>query len=507
MDRQIRRLGVGLLVLLVVLLAGVNYVQVFAAEDIADNPANAFRQIVAESSVDRGRILASDAETELAFSRQTNGEFEYQRHYPDGPLWAHMTGYYSLFFGRTELEQSFNEHLSGDAPELLSQTLGDLVLGRPKRGASIITSLDPELQELAMDIVEDDAEMREGGAIVVLEPDTGNVLASASNPTFDPNALSTQDPETAEREITALNDDPEQPLLSRASDTLFPPGSVFKIVTAAAALENGDTRSTTYPNPPELELELTDNTLQNFGESHCAGGAARITLADAFQQSCNVTFGHIASELGPRRMARQAEAFGFCLWNPTTSGRCLTDTVPFDIPYTAGRFPNEEYFAQNDPLVAFSGIGQADVATNPLSMAMVAGAVANDGVLMRPRLVTEVRDPQGRVVTSFDPEEASIATSPETAANLTEMMVSVVEGGTGSAAAIANVSVAGKTGTAQRGPGDLPHAWFVAFAPADDPQVAVAVIVLDGGDIGSEITGGQASAPIARTMIEAALDG
>jgi peptidoglycan glycosyltransferase len=498
---------VGLLVLFLVLLAGVNYVQVFAADDIADNPANAFRQIVAESEVQRGRILANDARTELAFSRETGGELTYQRRYPQGPIYAHLTGYYSLFFGRTELEQSFNPFLSGDAPELLPQTLGDFVLGRPKRGASLVTTLDPELQELAMDIVGDESQMPEGGAIVMLEPGTGDVLVSAANPTFDPNALSTQDAKTAERAITALDDDPEQPLLSRASDALFPPGSVFKIVTAAAALEDGATPETTYPNPPELDLPLTDNTLQNFGGSHCAGGASRISLATAFQISCNVTFGEIGLELGPRKLGRQAAAFGFCLWNPSASGRCLTDTVPFDTPYTAGRYPNAEYFEQNDPLVAFSGIGQADVATNPLSMAMVAGAVANDGVLMRPRLVSEVRDPQGRVVTSFEPEEASTAVSPETAATLTDMMVSVVEGGTGAAAAIPGVEVAGKTGTAQRGTGQDPHAWFVSFAPADDPQVAVAVIVLDGGSVGSEITGGQASAPIAKTMIEAALEG
>ncbi|MEX2275029.1 MAG: penicillin-binding protein 2 [Actinomycetota bacterium] len=503
MDSQIRRLAVGLLVLLVILLFGVNYVQVFAADSIADNPANAYRQFVAESEVDRGRILANDAQTPLAISRETNGEFTYQRRYPRGELYAHLTGYYSLFFGRTELEGSFNEYLSGDAPELLPQTLGDFIQGNPKRGASIVTTLDPDLQELAMDIV---GGMRNGGAIVMMEPDTGNVLVSAANPTFDPNALSTQDSEAAEKAITALNDDPAKPLLSRASDELYPPGSVFKIVTAAAALENGYTPSSRIRNPLDLTLPQTTETLENFGGSHCLGGASEITLAQAFQISCNVSFGTLGLELGPRKLGRQAQAFGFCLWNPP--GSCLTDTVPFDIPYTAGRYPDTEYFVDNEPLVAFSGIGQADVATNPMSMAMVASAVANDGVLMRPRLVSEVRDPQGRAIERFEPDEAGVAVSPETAQDLTDMMVSVVEpGGTGTAAAISGVSVAGKTGTAQTREGAFPHAWFVSFAPAEDPQVAVAVIVLNGGDLGNEATGGAISAPIAKQMIEAALEG
>jgi len=503
MDSQIRRLAIGLLVLLVILLFGVNYVQVFAADSIADNPANAYRQFVAESEVDRGEILANDG-TPLAISRETNGEFTYQRRYPRGELYAHLTGYYSLFFGRTELERSFGEYLSGDAPELLPQTIGDFIQGNPKRGASIVTTLDPELQELAMDIVEDPSLMENGGAIVVMEPDTGKVLASAANPTFDPNALSTQDSEAAEKAITALNEDPEKPLLSRASDELFPPGSVFKIITAATALENGITPQDRIPNPPELDLPLTDDTLENFGGSICPGGST-ITLAEAFRVSCNVAFGGLGLELGPKKIGQQAEKFGFCLWDPP--GPCLTDTVPFDIPYSAGRYPNAAYFEDNDPLVAFSGIGQSDVATNPLSMAMVASAVANDGVLMRPQLVTEVRDPQGRAIERFEPEEAGVAVSPETAKELTDMMVSVVAAGTGTAAAIPGVTVAGKTGTAQRGEGEDPHAWFVSFAPAEDPQVAVAVIVLDGGNVGSEITGGEASAPLAKQMIEAALEG
>lgn len=505
MDRRIRRLSAGLLVLFLALLAAVNYVQVVAAQRIADNPANAYRQIVAEYEVKRGSILANDAETELAFSSKSRGVLEYQRHYPDGRLYSGVTGYYSLYFGRSELEQSFNEYLAGDAPELLPQTLGDFVLGRPKRGASIVTSFDPDLQALAQDLVEDESVFEEGGAIFAMDPQTGDVLASASNPTFDPNELASQDPKAVRKAWDRLNDDPDRPLLSRANDELFPPGSTMKMVTAAAALENGYTPNTLIENPSPLPLPLTNNTLQNFGGSACLGGVAQIRLADAFRISCNVSFGKIALELGPKKMAEQARKFGFCLVEHDRADRCLTEAVPYDTPWTQGRFTEPAFFQEgNDPLLAFAGIGQAEVSANPMQMAVVASAIANGGVMMRPRLVTEIRDPQGRVVTRFEPEELSSPISTQTAEDLTDMMVSVVgPTGTASGAAIRGIQVAGKTGTAQHGEGKDPHAWFVAFAPAEDPQIAVAVIVLDGGSLNADATGGQLSAPVAKQIIEA----
>ncbi|HZD18229.1 MAG TPA: penicillin-binding transpeptidase domain-containing protein, partial [Actinomycetota bacterium] len=295
-----------------------------------------------------------------------------------------------------------------------------------------------------------------------------------------------------------LNDDPEKPLVSRASDELFPPGSTFKLLTASAALENGFGPDSTWPNPRELDLPLTTETLENFGGSHCAGGADRITLATAFQISCNVTFGEIGLELGAEALAAQARLYGF-------TAEPGDDPVPFDIPWVSGVFPAPETFEQRTPAIALSAIGQQDVAANPLQMALVAAAIANGGVEMRPRLVTEVRDPSGRVVATFEPEEYSRPLAPTNAATLTRMMVSVVEGGTGTAARIPGVQVAGKTGTAQHGEGADPHAWFVSFAPAQAPEVAVAVIVLDGGSLGSEATGGQVAAPIARAVLEAAL--
>ena len=494
MDRQIRRLAIALLALFLVLVAQVSYIQVFAAESLADNDANAKRQLIAEYEVDRGAILAADGVTVLATSRRGPGDLRFERRYPQGPLYAHSTGYYSFIYGRSELEETYNRYLSGSAPELLPATLADQILGRPKRGASIITTIDPVVQEAAAAALGDLP-----GAVVAIEPSSGNVLALYSNPTYDPNTLSSHDPKEIRDSWAALNADPEKPLVSRANDDLYPPGSTFKLITASAALENGYGPESQWPNPHVLDLPDTTETLENFGGATCSGGS-KITLAEALRQSCNVVFGQIGLALGPEALAEQAYRYGFA---PAVG----EGDVPFDIPFVEGVFPDPSYFADRRPAVALSAIGQDNVAANPLQMALVAAAIGNGGVEMRPRLATEVRAPDGRVVRTYAPEEYSRPLSPQNAAALTQMMVAVVQSGTGTAAQIPGVTVAGKTGTAQHGEGAAPHAWFVSFAPAEAPQVAVAVLVLDGGSLGSDATGGRVAAPIAKAVMEAALKG
>ncbi len=493
MERQVRQLALALGVLFVILIGQVTYIQVVSADRLADNPANAKRQLIAEYEVNRGQILAADRRTVLALSKRSPGELRFERRYPQGELNGYVTGYYSFVYGRSRLEESFNGYLAGDAPQLLPQTLADMVLGRPKRGGSIITSIVPELQEAAAQALGDLP-----GGVAAIDPRTGNVLTLVANPSYDPNPLSSHDPAEIRRTWEELNADPDKPLRSRASDELYPPGSTFKIIDAAAALANGYGPASTWPNPHVLDLPDTNETLSNFGGVTCSGGS-RITLADALRQSCNVVFGEIGLELGAEALAEQAWAFGFA---PTST----TGDVPFDVPFQEGVFPDPSYFEDRRPAVALSAIGQDNVAANPLQMALVAGAIGNGGVMMRPRLVTEVRAPDGQVVETFEPEIFSRPMTEVNAALLTAMMIEVVEGGTGTAARISGVSVAGKTGTAQHGEGADPHAWFVSFAPADDPQIAVAVIVLDGGSLGSEATGGALAAPIARAVMEAALN-
>jgi peptidoglycan glycosyltransferase len=494
MERQIRQLAVALGLLFLVLLAQITHIQVIAAERLAEDPANATRRLISEYGVDRGDILAADGRTVLATSKRSRGELRFERRYPFGALTAHVTGYYSLVYGRSELEQAYDAFLAGDAPQLLPQTLADMILGRPRRGAWVVTTIDPDVQRAAAEAL---GELP--GGVAAIDPRTGAVLALVANPSYDPNPLSSHDPEEIRSAWASLLDDPAKPLISRASDELYPPGSTFKIVVAAAALASGFGPESRWPNPRVLDLPDTIETLENFGGATCSGGA-EITLADALRQSCNVVFGEIGLALGPEVLAAQARRFGFA---PSAA----EGEIPFDIPMQEGVFPDPSYFRTRRPAVALSAIGQDDVATNPLHMALVTGAIANGGVMMRPRLVSEVRWPDGRVLETFGPEPISRPMSQADAALLTRMMVEVVERGTGTAARIPGVRVAGKTGTAQHREGLPPHAWFVSFAPAEDPRVAVAVIVLEGGSLGSDATGGRLAAPIARAVMEAALRG
>lgn len=507
MDRRIRRLGIGLVVLFALLFAQLSYVQVFAADDIKAKPANARRQIIAEYRVERGPILSADGAV-LAKSvrnEERRAELLFQRVYLDGPLYAGLTGYYSRIYGRAELEQAANPYLSGDAPELAVSTFADLILGKERKGGAIYTTVRSDLQEaaaLALGSLP--------GAVVAVDPATGDVLALVANPSYDPNTISSGTEADIVEAWEAIANDPDQPLISRAKDELFLPGSTGKLVTASAALENGvDPVADQWPNPRVLDLPQTTNTLENFGGSLCNGGSQTVSMAEAFQASCNVTFAEIGLDLGAKEMSEQAQAYGFCPTDPPAQISCEAPTIPFVLPWANGRFPVPSYFTDRQPQLAFSAIGLDNVLTNPLHLALIAAAIANDGVMMQPRLITEVRDPTGKVVQEFEPEQYGQPISDASAKEMRTMMLSVTQGGTASSAFSGfPIPVAGKTGTATNGEDRPPNAWFTAFAPGgpgDEARIAVAVIVLDGGDLGNEATGGAVAAPIARAVIDAYL--
>jgi penicillin-binding protein A len=501
MERRIRRLGIALVLLFTVLFAQLAYVQVFAADDIKNHPANFSRQLIAEYNVQRGKIITADG---LVLAQSVpapeGSRYRYERRYPLGDLYGYITGYYSRIYGRSALEQSMNTYLSGEAPELAISTFSDLFLGRPKRGANIFVTLDTNLQEVARTAMGGNE-----GAVVAMDPRTGDILALYSTPGFDPAELSSGTDAQMRRAWTRLNADDDKPLLALSHQELFLPGSSFKIVTASAALENGFGPESQWPNPHRLTLPLTNEQLQNFGDDHCNGGSAQITLIEAFEESCNVTFAEVGLELGPERLAAQTRAYGFCGTLPPERTTCDERPIILELPFQNGRFPEPEYFEQNDPLLAFSAIGLDNDLVNPLQMALIASAVANHGVMPQPRVVTEVRDSQGRVAREFGPGDVGRAISEKSARELTQMMIAVVNEGSGYLAAIPGIQVAGKTGTATNGEGRPPNAWFTAFAPAPDPRIAVSVIVLDGGNLGSEATGGQVAAPIVKQLIEAYL--
>jgi len=501
MERRIRRLGIALVLLFAVLFGQLAYVQVFAADDIKNNPANFSRQLIAEYNVQRGKILTSDGLV-LAESvpAPEGSRYRYERRYPQGDLYGYITGFYSRIYGRSALEQSMNSYLSGEAPELAISTFTDLFLGREKRGGNIFVTVDPNLQDVARTALGANE-----GAVVAMDPRTGDILALYSTPGFDPSELSSGSDAEMRRAWRRLNADPDKPLLALSHQELFLPGSSFKIVTGSAALENGFGPQSQWPNPHRLTLPLTNEQLQNFGDDHCNGGSSQITLIEAFEESCNVTFAEVGLRLGAERLAAQARAYGLCGTLPPERTTCDGQLIDFELPFQNGRFPEPEYFERNDPLLAFSAIGLDNDLVNPLQMALMASAVANGGVMPQPRIVSEVRDSQGRVAREFGVRTVRRAISGSTAAALTQMMIAVVNNGSGYRAAIPGIQVAGKTGTATNGEGRAPNAWFTAFAPAQAPRIAVSVIVLDGGNLGSEATGGQVAAPIVRAVIEAYL--
>ena len=344
---------------------------------------------------------------------------------------------------------------------------------------------------------------------MALDPGTGDVLAMWSNPSYDPTPLSVGTENQMRRAWETLNDDPEKPLLSKAFQELYLPGSTGKLVTATAALQNGYGPNELWPNPHVLDLPTTDDDLENFGNSFCNGGSAKVSMAEAFKESCNVTFGEIGLELGPERLPDMAFDWGFCPTLPPERVTCDDDTIPFALGGENGRFPQPSYFDERIPALAYSAVGLDNVLTNPLHLALITAAIGNGGSVYEPRLVTQVRDAQGRVVREFAPQTWARPISAATAATMQRMMVSVTEGGTATTAFEGfPITVAGKTGTATNGEDRPPNAWFTAFAPAGEtetPEVAVTVIVLDGGDLQNEATGGREAAPIARQVIDAAI--
>jgi len=501
MERRIRRLGIALVLLFTLLFGQLAYVQVFAADEIKNHPANFSRQLIAEYNVQRGKILTADGLV-LAESvpAPEGSRYRFERRYPQGDLYGYITGFYSRIYGRSALERSMNSYLSGDAPELALSTFGDLFLGRQKRGGNVFVTVDPNLQEVARTALGANK-----GAVVAMDPHTGDILALYSTPGFDPSELSSGSDPEMRLAWKRLNADPDKPLLALSHQELFLPGSSFKIVTASAALENGFGPESEWPNPHRLTLPLTNEQLQNFGDDHCNGGSSQIRLIEAFEESCNVTFAEVGLRLGAERLAAQAREYGLCGTLPPERTTCDGQLINFELPFQNGRFPEPGYFERNDPLLAFSAIGLDNDLVNPMQMALMASAVANGGVMPQPRIVSEIRDSQGRVAREFPVRTVRRAISGSSAAKLTQMMIAVVNNGSGYRAAIPGIQVAGKTGTATNGEGRAPNAWFTAFAPAQAPRIAVSVIVLDGGNLGSEATGGQVAAPIVRSVIEAYL--
>nr|WP_221634458.1 penicillin-binding protein 2 [Nocardioides luti] len=462
------------------------YLQYYKASSLDNDPRNR-RVVVASYARERGAILVG--RTPVAESKPSDDQYKFQRTYAQPFKYAPITGFFS-YYNQTGIEQKQNDVLSGDDSLLFVTKLVDLLSNDASKGGSVQLTIDPDAQTAAFDglsALPGDVE----GSVVALEPRTGKILAMVSLPTYDPNKLASHDLSSVSSSYEALSQDPSEPLLNRAIQTRLPPGSTFKIVTAAAAIESGNyDASSQVPGGAEYTPPQTDNVIDNEGRD-C--GTGRIPFAQALENSCNTTFAALANEVGAEKMAEQAEAFGF-------NSHYLDDLGP----QAESAFPTDPNLSP--AFVAQTGIGQYEVAATPLQMAMVAAGIANGGTVMKPYLVDEVQSPELDVLKKTEPSELSQAVSASTASELTKLMVSTVDDGTANPAAIPGVEVAGKTGTAQSGQDNVPpYAWFVSFAPADDPQVAVAVMIQKAGIPRDEIAGGVYGGPIAKAVMEAIL--
>jgi peptidoglycan glycosyltransferase len=483
-NRQIVKLFSFIVVLFAVLVGFTSYWAVFDAKALKEEEANK-RPLLEQQQIRRGRILAADGTVIAKSVGKGRGDAKrFVRRYPEGALYGHPIGYSFVRQGDSEFEQFHNDRLVGEESEFSS--ILDELRGRTQEGDDIVTSLDPQAQRTAL------ADLEEAGfgAVVALEPSTGAVKVMASNKPFDPNRVP--------YELKALNRNViETPLLNRATQGLYPPGSTFKVVTAAAGLESGTiTPESTIDAPGTLEVEGTP--LQNdFNEDFGA-----ISLDTALTNSVNTWFGQLGQQLGNEKLFETMEKFGF------------NSTPPIDLPddevYESGVYGEDGPLTVRDPVdLARVAIGQERLLATPLQMAMVAAAVANGGKLMKPQIWKRVIDPDGRTVDSLDPSEYSQPISAETAAELTTAMEGVVSEGTGTNAAISGVPVAGKTGTAETpgnqacgGGSDENQAWFIGFAPADDPQIAIAASVECTTQFGNDV-----AAPIFRDVAETILNG
>lgn len=482
MITELRRVSIGIGVLFGALFVSTTVIQVFQVDSLRIDPRNV-RTLYDSYATERGSILVGS--TLIAESVPIDDVYRYQRTYHGGGLYAPITGYFTVNQGINGLEFAMNDKLSGQSNSQFFDQIIALVSGTDPRGASVKLTINATVQQVARDAL---GELT--GAAIALEPSTGKILAFVSTPTFDPNDLASHDSDVVRSNYDALLKSTAGPLINRAiAGDLYHPGSVFKLVVAAAAIDSGMmSAQSTVPNPSKLELPLSSSTIYNSGESSCGPGRT-VTLATALRLSCNIPFAHVGLQLGESRIRDYAEAFAFGA------------AVEVPMKSTPSIYPT----GMDDAQLMLSSFGQFDVRVTPLQMAMVSSAIANGGLLMAPTVVDSVLARDLSPLSPFTPVEYGQPVSADTARILRDMMVGGVDDGVAGGARISGVAVAGKTGTAENGI-DQPYTlWFTGFAPAENPRVAVVVIVEGSAGLGKSATGNSIAAPIARKIMEAVL--
>lgn len=497
MNRQIKILGIGIMVCYAILFAKLNQIQIFEASELNNRPANT-RQQIRDFNSPRGQIVTADG-IAIAKSKEVKGELRFQRVYPGGDLYAHVTGYYSFRLGSIGVERQYNSELTGRTTSLQLHELSGIFADRSSEGDVILT-VDSKVQQAAKDALEG----REG-AVVAIEPETGSIIAMYSNPSFDPNAISANKGPEAEQVKKFLDAVESRPLRSRAFQERYFPGSTFKVITASAGLESGKVTEAApdFPVVTSYTPPGTTHSISNFDGSQCGG-----TLFKILSKSCNSSFAQMGAEvLGPTPMIKAAEAAGFNSSVPIDLPRAVQSVFPTDFGSVVRRPDGKAPVYEKTALLAQAAIGQNDVSATPLQMAMVAAGVANGGSIMVPHVMSEIQARDGDPVSTFDKSEWRRFVDEKDAEILRRAMLGVVNDGTASVLQIPGLDVGAKTGTAQLGT-TVPrsHAWIIGFAgqPGAKPSIAVAVIVQNvPGESGA--TGGRVAGPIAKKVIEAAL--
>ncbi len=490
MNIGIRRIGIAMVVLFIALVAQLTYLQVGRNHQLANASGNP-RKLFGDIRRDRGPIETVDG-TVLALSTNTNDEYKHQRVYPaaTASIFADVVGYQSITHGSTGVESAYSSDLEGHTLALQLHGVADALASKQPVGTVVLT-----LSNLAQGAAAFALQGRRG-SVVVLDVQTGGVLAAYSNPSYDPNVLVNHDPKKAQAAYTLLANSPDNPLLARSWRELYPPGSTFKTVTASLALQNNVDVDTKFPVLSQIPLPQTNNqTLANFGGERCGG-----SLLDGFIVSCNTTYAQVGFDLG-EKFATGIPNFGVQTPAPHEDGSGISPAI------IASTGPVPGTFEHNQPKFMQDAIGQNQVAVTPMEMALVAEGIANQGSILQPHVVDCVLDPNDNVVSRVGVQQYKRAIDPATAATMTTYMQAVVDDprGTGTAAQIPGVKVAGKTGTAETVTGEKPHAWFIAFAPADHPKYTIAVLIEHGGSNNAEVTGGRVAAPIAKQVLQTLL--
>lgn len=482
MNKPLRRVALVVMAMVVLLMGNATYIQVIEAQQLHDDSKNK-RTTYEEYAKPRGQIIAGGQS--LANSEPTNDtNLKYLRTFPHGPAFAPVTGYYSHVYGSNGIEQAENSILNGTDDSMKFGQLSDIITGKGQQGGNVELTLNPAMQQTAYDQL---TKRGFSGSVVALEPSTGKILTMANAPSFDPNALASHHTRDAMQQWQNLQGAPQNPMLNRAVSQIYPPGSSFKLITDAAALQNGFNPKSKVTDAPQIKLPGSSATLPNYGNETCQGN----TLTDALAHSCNTAFAEVAGKVGADKLRQTASAFGF--------GQDLGVPMPL-AKSTTGPMPDPGSLYQ-------SGIGQRDVRVTPMQNAMVASAIANDGKLMKPQMVQRTETANKSTVDEFQPQELNQSVPPDVAHEIRDMMLQS-EKFTTSEGKIQGVPIASKTGTAQHGDAeDHPHGWYVAFAPAEHPQIAVAVIIENGGDQGADATGGKLASPIGRAVIRAGMQG